>query len=139
MKHLSLTLLLLTSHLPLYLMDDDKDIQLDDKSVRKILACIKECKTVQDQTKWEDISTNMCTSVCTTLYTSRVKEKLQKEQTQALLARAPQQSTKAKDKLQEEQILTLSQQQALVAQALQNSLENNPKIKGLIKNHDTAY
>jgi len=87
MKHLSLTALLLTAHLPLYLMDDNEDI-FDAKGVKMIARCTNKCAQEEIiSSSAYDPRLKACNDICITLYKYKIKEKLQKEQTQTFLAR----------------------------------------------------
>jgi hypothetical protein len=73
MKNLSLTLLLLTTHLPLYLMDDNVDLW-NEKDGQAIEACIKKCKVSIPSYDRE----LKCTDICTTFYKCAEQKKLTK-------------------------------------------------------------
>lgn len=86
MKHLSLAALLLTTHLSLYLMDDNKDI-FDPKGVTMIAKCTNKCAQEEIiSSSAYDPRLKACNDICITLYKYKLKEIFQKKQTQELFA-----------------------------------------------------
>jgi hypothetical protein len=87
MKFFSLcTLLCMIAHTSLYLMDDPDDIQLTEKAIQKITACMTQC-IVQHHRNFNgsaypgyskspgDAHKLACAHICTTLYKCDMKKK----------------------------------------------------------------